>query len=109
MCLHCLMKWHEQFTNSQKTSPEEEIFGLTSQMRRAAYSVPMNLVEGANRLNSKEYRHFVAIAKGSAGEITYQLLLARDLKYIDEKTHDSYRSSYDRIAQIPTGLAKSLT
>jgi len=88
--------------------PEEEKFGLTSQMRRAAYSVPMNLVEGANRLNAKEYRQFVGIAKGSAGEVTYQLLLARDLKYIDEKTYDSYRSSYDRVAQMLTGLAKSL-
>jgi four helix bundle protein len=82
-----------------KNFPEEEKFGLTSQMRRAAYSVPMNLVEGANRLNSKEYRQFIGIAKGSAGEVTYQLLLARDLKYIDEKNYDSYRSSYDRIAQ----------
>jgi len=91
-----------------KNFPEEEKFGLTSQMRRAAYSVPMNLVEGANRLNSREYRQFVGIAKGSAGEVTYQLLLARDLKYIDEKTYDSYRSSYDRIAQMLTGLAKSL-
>ena len=66
-----------------KNFPEEEKFGIISQMRRAAYSVPMNLVEGANRLNSKEYRHFVGIAKGSAGEITYQLLLARDLKYME--------------------------
>jgi len=56
--------------------PEEEKFGLTAQMRRAAYSVPMNLVEGANRLNSKEYRQFVGIAKGSAAEVAYQLLLA---------------------------------
>jgi four helix bundle protein len=91
-----------------KNFPEEEKFGLTSQMRRAAYSVPMNLVEGANRLNSKEYRHFVGIAKGSTGEVTYQLLLARDLKYIDENTYDSLRSSYDRIAQMLAGLAKSL-
>ncbi len=91
-----------------KSFPDEEKFGLTSQMRRAAYSVPMNLVEGANRLNSKEYRQLVGIAKGSAGEITYQLLLARDLKYIDRKTHDSHRSCYDRIIQMLTGLAKSL-
>jgi four helix bundle protein len=91
-----------------KNFPEEETFGLTFQMRRAAYSVPMNLVEGANRFNSKEYRHVVGIAKGSAGEIMHQLLLVRDLKYIDETTHDSYRSSYDRIAQTVTGLAKSL-
>ncbi len=46
-----------------KNFAEEEKFGLTSQMRRAAYSVPMNLVEGANRLNSMEYRYFVGIAK----------------------------------------------
>jgi len=91
-----------------KNFPEEEKFGLISQMRRAAYSVPMNLVEGANRLNSREYRQFVGIAKGSAGEVKYQLLLARDLKYIDDKTHDSSRSTYDRIAQMLTGLAKSL-
>ena len=64
-----------------KTFPEEEKFGLISQMRRAAYSVPMNLMEGAHRLGSKEYRQFVGIAKGSAGEIKYQLLLAKDLKH----------------------------
>ena len=91
-----------------KNFPEEEKFGLTSQMRRAAYSVPMNVVEGTNRLNSKEYRQFVGIAKGSGGEVTYQLLLARGLKYIDEKTYNAYRSSYDRIAQMLTGLVKSL-
>jgi four helix bundle protein len=91
-----------------KNLPDEERFGLTAQMRRAAYSVPMNLVEGANRLNSKEYRQFVGIAKGSAAEVAYQLLLARDLKYIDEKTFDLCRSSYQRIGQMLTGLAKSL-
>ena len=91
-----------------KNFPEEERFGLTSQMRRAAYSVPMNLVEGAGRLNSREYRQFVGIAKGSAAEVKYQLLLARDLKYIDEKTYDSCRSNYERISQMLTGLAKSL-
>ena len=91
-----------------KNFPEEEKFGLISQMRRASYSVPMNLVEGANRLNSREYRQFVGIAKGSAGEVKYQSLLARDLKYIDDKTHDSFRSTYDRISQMLTGLAKSL-
>ena len=91
-----------------KTFPEDEKFGLTSQMRRAAYSVPMNLVEGVGRLNSREYRRFVGIAKGSAAEVKYQLLLARDLKYIDEKTYDSCRSNYERISQMLMGLAKSL-
>jgi four helix bundle protein len=88
--------------------PEEEKFGLTSQMRRAAYSVPMNLVEGANRLNSKEYRQFVGIAKGSAAEVGYQLMLAKDLCYIDENSYQSGDESYDRICQMLAKLAKSL-
>jgi four helix bundle protein len=88
--------------------PEEEKFNLTAQMRRAAHSVPMNLVEGANRLNSNEYRQFVGIAKGSAAEVDYQLLLARDLNYIDENTYQEIHLSYDRINQMLTGLAKAL-
>jgi four helix bundle protein len=57
-----------------KTLPGEEKFGLVSRMRRAAYSVPMNLMEGSHRLSSKEYRQFVGIARGSAGQMKYQLL-----------------------------------
>lgn len=91
-----------------KDFPTEKRFSLVPQMRRAAYSVPMNLVEGANRLNTGEYRQFVGIAKGSAGEIKYQLILARDLGYIEEKTYSEFRSSYERISQMLTGLAKSL-
>jgi four helix bundle protein len=78
-------------------------------MRRAAYSVPMNLAEGSHRLNKKEYRQFVGIAKGSTGEMKYQLLLARDLNYIDEKSFNELKSQYERISQMLTGLAKSLT
>jgi len=91
-----------------KMFPEEEKFGLVSQMRRAAYSVPMNLAEGANRLNTKEYRRFVGISKGSAGEVKYQLMLAKDLGYINSDKYTEMRSNYERISQMLTGLAKSL-
>jgi len=91
-----------------KDFPVEERFGLISQMRRAAYSVPMNLAEGSHRLNTKEYRQFVGFSKGSAGEMKYQLLLTKDLEYIDEDTYNELRSSYERISQMLTGLAKSL-
>lgn len=91
-----------------KNFPFEERFGLVSQMRRAAYSVPMNLAEGSHRLNTKEYRQFVGIAKGSVGEMKYQLLLARDLEYINEDKYTELKSSYERISQMLTGLAKSL-
>lgn len=75
---------------------------------RAASSVPMNLAEGSHRLNTKEYRQFVGIAKGSVGEIKYQLLLAKDLKYLDEKNYFELKLNYERISQMLTGLAKSL-
>ncbi len=91
-----------------KTFPEEEKFGLISQMRRAAYSVPMNLMEGAHRLSSKEYRQFVGIARGSTGEMKYQLLLVRDLKYLSEQKYSNLVSKYERISQMLTNLAKSL-
>jgi four helix bundle protein len=91
-----------------KSFPEEEKFGLISQMRRAAYSVPMNLMEGANRLGSKEYRQFVGIAKGSAGEIKYQLLLARDLGYICEDKYSIPLPRYERVSQMLPNLSKSL-
>jgi four helix bundle protein len=91
-----------------KTFPEEEKFGLISQMRRAAYSIPMNLMEGAYRLGSKEYRRFVGIAKGSAGEVRYQLLLAKDLRFIPVEAYPSLSSRYERVTQMLTKLAKSL-
>ena len=91
-----------------KSFPEEEKFGLISQMRRAAYSIPMNLMEGAHRLSSKEYRQFVGISKGSAGEMKYQLLLVKDLKYISEDEYSNLLSKYERVSQMLTKLAKSL-
>jgi four helix bundle protein len=71
--------------SATKVFPREETFSLLDQMRRAATSVGMNLMEGAMRLGSREYRQFVGIARGSAGEVCYQLLLAKDLKYIPTK------------------------
>ena len=77
-------------------------------MRRAAASVGMNLMEGAMRLGSKEYRQFVGIARGSAGEVCYQLLLARDLKYLTDETYQELRSGYDRVIQMLLRLSQSL-
>lgn len=88
--------------------PREELFGLVSQMRRAASSVGMNLAEGAMRLSRREYRQFVGIARGSAAEVTYQLLLAKDLGYISAEKYGELRSSYDRVGQMLTRLSQSL-
>jgi four helix bundle protein len=88
--------------------PSEEKFGLTSQIRRSAVSIPSNFLEGANRLNSKEYRQFVGIAKGSAAELKYQLLLSRDLGYISDDIYQNMNSEILDISRMLFGLAKSL-
>ena len=63
------------------TFPREEMFGLTSQLRRAAVSLPSNLAEGAGRASKKEFVQFVHIARGSLNEMETQLLLAQELGY----------------------------
>lgn len=64
--------------------PKEEIYGLTSQMRRCAISIPSSIAKGTGRNSAKDFTHFLAIAKGSSFELETQLILAWDLGYITE-------------------------
>jgi len=88
--------------------PRREAYNLTLQMRRAASSVPMNIVEGANRKTKAEYKYFLGIAKGSANEAKYQLFLARDLGYVKNEEADRLRSEYSRVLQMLTKLIRVL-
>ena len=67
--------------------PKEEIYGLTSQLRRAAVSVPANITEGASRNYKKEYLHFLHIARGSIAEVEYLLHISRRIKYLQENDY----------------------
>lgn len=88
--------------------PDLERYGLTSQMRRAAVSICMNLMEGAHRFSRNEYKHFISISRGSCGEVKYQLMLSKDLGYIDENTYKAMFESYERVSMMLTKLHKSL-
>jgi len=88
--------------------PEKEKFGLISQMRRAASSTCMNLMEGAHRIGKNEYKYFVSISRGSCGEVKYQLLLSRDLKYVDLNSYKEMNEAYERISMMLTKLHSSL-
>ena len=69
--------------------PKNEIYGLTSQIRRSAASIPTNIAEGCGRNSDAELHRFLCISMGSASELEYQLLLILDLNYIDEiKYHE---------------------
>jgi four helix bundle protein len=71
---------------ASKSFPRSEIFGITSQLRRAALSIPTNLAEGQGRQGKKEFRQFVNIALGSATEAEYLLDFAYRLHYLDQQT-----------------------
>lgn len=88
--------------------PKQEQFGLSAQMRKASSSIPANLAEGAGRLSSKEYRQFVGIARGSAAEINYHLLLCRDLSLVPEVIYGELREGYAVVNRMLTKLARSL-
>ena len=72
--------------------PKDELFGLTSQIRRAASSIPTNIAEGCGRASNKDYAHFLQIAIGSASEVEYELLLAHDLEYINDEAFNKLTS-----------------
>ena len=80
---------------ASKSFPREEIYGLTSQMRRAAVSIGSNIAEGVCRKGDIEFARFLQMAIGSASEVEYQLLLARDLEML--KPADYQRLSVDAI------------
>lgn len=77
--------------------PKEEVYGLTSQMRRAALSIPSNLAEGCGRHSQAELASFSQVAMGSASELEYQLLLAYDLHYL---TDDDYNSLLLELSEV---------
>lgn len=89
--------------------PPEDRFGLTSQMRRAVVSIGSNLAEGASRITKQDYKHFVAIARGSAAELLFQLEVAKKLKFITEKSAKSLQEKIEEIMKMLSGLLKSLT
>ena len=88
--------------------PKEEKFGLTSQIRRAAVSVPANIAEGAARQSQKEFAHFLSIAQGSASELETELLIAHRLGYLSESRYHELRSILERVGRLITGLAQHL-
>ena len=88
--------------------PRSELFGLTSQLRRAAVSVPANIAEGYCRDTRADYVRFLFIAQGSVGELDTLLSLARDLAYLDEATAQQLTSLLTEVRRMLTRLVQSL-
>lgn len=90
-----------------KKFPSEEKFGLVSQMRRAASSVPANIAEGNKRSSNKDQRHFAVIAEGSLEELKYFLFLSFDLDYINKKEGKEAMDLAREVGKMLCGLKKS--
>jgi four helix bundle protein len=77
--------------------PRQEIFGLTSQIRRCSASIPANIAEGCGRLGNAELHRFLQIACGSASELEYHFLLAKDLGYL---SHPAFESLHEQLLDL---------
>ena len=88
--------------------PSNEQFGLTSQIRRAAVSIPSNIAEGAARQTKKEFLNFLHIAKGSLSELDTQLEIARRLEYLDQARWETLDERLEGIDRMLSGLVRSL-
>jgi four helix bundle protein len=86
------------------TFPKEELYGITSQIRRAAASIGANLAEGCGRRTDGEFGRFLLIAMGSASESTYHLLLARDLKFLNEADYVRLDNQLAEVRRMLTSL-----
>ncbi len=89
--------------------PKEEIYGLVSQMRRAAVSIPCNIAEGYRRGHRKEYIQFLHVAHGSCGELETLLSLSRDLELLDTSTYGRVQDSQEEVSRLLRGLILSLS
>ena len=87
-----------------ETFPPTERYGLTSQMRRAATSIPSNIAEGCGRSSNADLARFLHIAFGSASELEYLLLLSRDLEFLEASAHDTMVPDVQEVKRMLTSL-----
>jgi four helix bundle protein len=89
--------------------PKEELYGLTSQLRRAASSVPANIAEGCGRGSARELHRFLQIASGSACELEYHLLLAYDLNLLELSKYESLCEDVNGVKRMLNTYSQKLT
>lgn len=88
--------------------PKEELYVLTSQLRRTAISIPSNIAEGFSRFHNKEYRQFLYIALGSCAELETQMIIANYLKYLDDDRFNDIINESEVICKMISNLIKKI-
>ena len=88
--------------------PKHEMYGIVSQMRRSAISIPSNVAEGFKRYHNKEYRQFLYVTLGSCAELETQITIAKELKYIQADKETMLLERLDHVGRMITSLLKKL-
>ncbi|MFS4447408.1 four helix bundle protein [Maribacter sp. 2307UL18-2] len=91
-----------------RSFPKEEMYGMVSQMRRASSSVPANIAEGCGRESDAEFRRFLIIAQGSANELEYFTVLAKDLRYLETPFFSNLNDKVDKLRRSLNSLITKL-
>jgi len=98
----------EKIYKITKSFPQEELYCLTSQLRRASISVPSNIAEGFARRSNKEYKQFLYISLGSCAEITTQIIVARKSGYLRERESKQLEQEIDTLSKMTMSLIKKI-
>ena len=88
--------------------PKQELYGLVSQMRRSAVSMPSNVAEGFRRYHNKEYKQFLYVSLGSCAELETQVTIAKELNYLEKGKEDILLEKLDHICRMISNLLKKL-
>lgn len=91
-----------------KEFPKEELYGLTSQIRRSSMSIPTNIAEGCGRNTDADFARFLQMAMGSASETEYQLLLSHDLGFLDKEQYDKLNIDVTEVKRMLASLLKTI-
>ena len=97
-----------QIYKTTQSFPQQEMFGLTSQTRRASVSIPANIAEGCGRGSNADLARFLQISMGSASELEYLLLLSNALHFLDEPEYDKLNNQVTEIKRMLTSFIKKL-
>ncbi len=98
------IKLVKEIYNAVEKLPDDEKYGLVTQMRRSAISIPSNIAEGHVRQTVREFRQFIAVARGSCAELQTQVIIAYELGYIEKSLYDSLLLNIESVAKMLSSL-----
>ncbi len=102
------IKMVTEIYNTTQSFPKDELYGLTSQIRRSAVSIPSNIAEGSGRNSDKEFNRFLNISLGSSFELETQIIIAHELKFLSNNEFSELIAEIQEQQKMITGLQKSI-